>query len=373
MSELDWEILERGDAAVDELRRFEGERYSSWQGAWDGLPADAKDPFTHPVWTISWFAELAGPQVRLFLLREDGRVVSGVPFRVVPRLGRCGLIHDDDYVIEGASIAGRPELVETAFARLFETKVPGAGKPLGIRLAKVDGSHALVAGSRAVVSTRGARSTLDVADGWETLHEGLSKNFKGNLRKSRNRLEKLGEVSVETLTDVEGLRDGLRRLAALEARSWKGREGSSIEDNAALGNFLAATLPGFAARGEALVQCLRVGDDDVAAQLCLHLDETLHVLKIGYDESQARLSPGNLLLERAIRDSCPALGVTRVSLVTLQPWHDKWKPDYRSTHSLQWFAPGVAGVLARATEVSVRDRVKRFLVARGWRRPITIP
>ena len=377
MSAFEWEILAADRPEVAELGRFDGERYAAWQRHWDALGEEHKDPFTHPVWSISWLIHLATPEHRLFLARREGEVRFGIPFEVVPRwtpLGRrCGLVHDDDYVIEGASVAGAPDEVEAAFAALFRTEVERFGKPLGIRLAKVDRSHALVRDGHAQQALRGARSVLDIREGWDGLIEGLSKNFKGNLRKSRNRLEKLGDVEVDHLTHADDLAAGLDRLAALEARSWKGREGSSIGDNSKMQAFLSATLPGFAARDEAIVQCLRVGDRDIAAQLCLRLGRTLHVLKIGYDEEQARLSPGNLLLERVIREWCPDQAIDEVSLVTLQPWHDKWKPDYRTTHRLQWFAPGFSGLLARTTELSARERAKQFMVARGWRKAITIP
>lgn len=369
---LDWEILSKDASEMHELSNFAGDRYNSWQRNWDSLPDSHKDAFTHPVWLISWFRVLSKDDAQLFLLRRNGKVVTGVPFRIIPRLAIpgfcCALVHDDDYLIAGASISGDPQIIEAGFRLLFQSGVPGYRHALGIRLGKVDSTHALISSEFAQAQRLGARSILDVREGLDSLLSGVSKNFKGNLRKSRNRLNKLEDVSMKSFTNADSIEEGLDRLIAMEAHSWKGREASTVGDSPKFQNFLLNALKQLAKREEAFVQSLSIGKQDIAAQLCLRFGETLHVFKIGYDDSQKTLSPGNMLLERSIKESCPTLGVNIVSLVSRQTWHDKWKPELRGTYSLQWFPLGLAGLVGRLTEVTPRERLKRVLIKLGLRK-----
>ena len=365
---LSWEILAGGDPATEALTAFNGPRFESWLSSWLAMPPEHRDPFTHPVWLLAWYRHRGGrdgADRRLALLRRGETVLTGAPIALSRRPTGLNLIHDDDSTLEGAALAGAPELLTEGLDRLFATAIDGR-RPAALHLGKHDAGGAWVQGLGERARFRSMRSVIPIAGGWEAVEARVGKNFRGNLRKARNRLEAREQVTFETLRGAEALRVGLPRLIEVEAKSWKGRAQSSIRDDAAMRGFLTQALEGFAPRDEAIVHVLRCGEADLAAQFCLQLDDALHVVKIGYDESESRLAPGNLLLERTIRSLPPDGPISRISLVTDQPWHEKWKPQRVETYRVTCYAPGHRGWLARAGRFSAKQAAKQWLHRRGW-------
>jgi hypothetical protein len=58
----------------------------------------------------------------------------------------------------------------------------------------------------------------------------LSKKFLGNVRRSGNRLQKLGDFSVSVINDRKNARENLLSFACIEKSGWKGRKGTAIND-----------------------------------------------------------------------------------------------------------------------------------------------
>ena len=72
---------------------------------------------------------------------------------------------------------------------------------------------------------------------------------------------------------------------------------------------------------------LKLNGEDLAAQFCLVVDRTYHILKIGYDERHARLAPGNMLLEAVLQRLSGDARIGRVDLISDARWHDDWNPN----------------------------------------------
>ncbi len=374
-----WEVVRPDSETFERLSARTGRRFGTWMASWDACPPAERDPLTHPVWLLAWLTHRgrhAGDAVRLLLLHRgeapvEPDVLAGLPcaLRRAPwpfGRSRCRVVHEDDYTLEAASLGVAAVHLRPALEALERTELDGFGRLAELRLGKVDQGHPLVGSGLAAERFRaGSRSVIRIdASGWDGVHARLSRNFRGNLRKSRNRLDSERPI-LECHTDRDGLWRGLDRLSELEARSWKGRIGSTIGGNPAMRAFLRDALEGFAARGEAVIHILRAAERDVAAQLSLVLDGVLHVLKIGYDEDRARLSPGNLLLERCIRCWCPERGIREINLVTDQDWHAKWRPERRDTFELRVYPRDAAGAWTRWAGVPLRRRVKRRLERRA--------
>jgi hypothetical protein len=64
----------------------------------------------------------------------------------------------------------------------------------------------------------------------------------------------------------------------------------------------------------------------LAAQYAIGIDDTLYLLKIGYDQESSKLSPGNLLLEWLIKRCHEDKKYRRINLITNLPWQDCWNP-----------------------------------------------
>ena len=377
-----WRVLAVDSDEERELLAGRGELLQHWLSTWDALRPGEREPFAHPLWVTSWLAHrgiAASPRPRCWVFEDPSAgVVSVLPLRAAALgLGRCRLDNDDDGTVEGASWALPPGKLAEALDALWRTRIDGIGRPAALRLGKVDDSSPWTAAPGARTQPRGKRSTLDVSEGWDALAARLGKNFRGNLRKARNKLQALGGGALSTFTAGPELSRAFDRLQALEEKSWKGREGSTILRNATMRGFLEQAVRGLSERGEVVVHVLHATPStdsaadapaDWAAQVSLLIDDVLHVVKIAYDESQRQIAPGNLLLQRSIEDDLVSRGVRRVSLVTDQPWHEKWKPEPLPTCFVDWAAPGPAGWRGRLAHRRLKSEIRRHLERAGWRR-----
>lgn len=224
---------------------------------------------------------------------------------------------------------------------------------------------------RSVCERRQWCSELPAVDFEEHLSR-FSKNFRGNLRKARNRVERTSEVEWVTARDLPRLRSAFRELCDTEASGWKGRGAApgAIQSSPELTRFYEGVIERFGSAGQCEINLLRVGGVAIAAQFNLLVDETCYVLKIGYRESHAQLAPGNALMERRLREAATDVRVRFVNLVTNAPWHEDWRPARHAVYRCSIFfgtPRGMAAFVATRCRVQAQplyDATIRPLLAR---------
>lgn len=194
-------------------------------------------------------------------------------------------------------------------------------------------------------------------DDVEGLHGRLSRNFRSNLSRARNKLAAAGDVSLECVRGGPSMAAAFEAFMEVEASGWKGAQGtgSAIKLDETLTGFYAC-LAGCGADGDGCeVALLGVNGRAIAAQLAFRVDATVYQLKIGYDEAHASLAPGNMLLERLIGRYARE-GVARLHLVSDADWHRNWRAD---RHGL--FAVYACALTPRGVIVFALLRLRRLL------------
>lgn len=183
--------------------------------------------------------------------------------------------------------------------------------------------------------------------------QGFSKNFRGNLRKARNKLARLASVEYECARGLPQILEALDDLLRVEASGWKGKngKGSAILCEEHRHQFYRQLVNGLAPLGRCEVNLLKAGGECLAGQFCIPIDGTYHVLKIGYDESAGKVAPGNMLLEWLLETRASA-AAEEVDLVTDQPWHRSWRPFSRDVYDVLVFNRSLRGLLALAARRS---------------------
>ncbi len=196
----------------------------------------------------------------------------------------------------------------------------------------------------AVLTKSGACDYLPCASGAD-LSQRTSKNFKGNLRKARNKLGQLADVEFVWARALPDLRARFDEFLAVEASGWKGREGtgSAITLDPRLCAFYRSLVERFGATGSCEINLLRGDGTCLAAQFCLLTPDARHVLKIGYHEQHARMAPGNILMEKLFERCAAEEGTTSVNLVTDADWHVNWNPEAYGTFDALVFNSSVLG------------------------------
>jgi CelD/BcsL family acetyltransferase involved in cellulose biosynthesis len=266
------------------------------------------------------------------------------------------------YELLGAVALGEPaELLAEDPAALRELAAGVAALRAPVLLHRLPlGSPSIAALSQAfrpfgVVLTRESRphATIRLDEGWTAPEGRLSSRRASDLRRARRRAAAEGEPAFELLAPGADEVDALLEDAfAIEARSWKGREGTALAADQTRAAFFRRYAHNAARRGELRVAFLRLGDRRVAMQLAVEWGRRLWLLKIGHDEAVQRCSPGMLLLLEAVRDAA-ARGLEAVQLLGgIEPWTQMWTGVVEPCVTVAAYPPGVASLFAAVGDVA---------------------
>lgn len=151
---------------------------------------------------------------------------------------------------------------------------------------------------RAVVTRhRFAIDLAHVQGDWTKYLDSLSRNHRRDLRKSRAHAEQLAPTKLARYDDlsppqVEPL---LRRCFEIEASGWKGHAESAVLSVPGTWEFFLRQACQLAAWGQLSLTVLEHAGRPIAFEYGWRAKGVCSALKVGYDESFAGLSPGQLL------------------------------------------------------------------------------
>lgn len=324
--------------------------------AWERLDVHSGWSMGCSAWLRAW-VETSPPDDRVRLVAAGP---PEAPVAVVPLADRGGRLvavtgeEPADVPVAGAAEA---DAIARALLRLGRPvilpRLP-AESPLPEALRRA-------ARRRGVVIVRPAPGTPTIplddvdAEAPETL---LSSRRRSDLRRARRRAEQIGAVSAE----VHAPRDAgaamalLEQAIAVEARSWKGREGTALASDTPEARAEAAAVRRFAelaAPQDILrIAFLRIDGEPAAMQIAVEKEGHYGLLKIGYDERFGRCSPGQLLMLEAIRHGA-ARGLGSIELLgAIEPWTSAWTKMERLCVSVRAYPARPGAMAALAADVA---------------------
>jgi hypothetical protein len=167
---------------------------------------------------------------------------------------------------------------------------------------------------------------VDCSRPFDETFSALSKNFRGNLRKARNKLAKLEGVEFVSARGPEALASELEVFLDVEASGWKGAAGSgtAIRLNDAKVAFYRDLTASLAEDGRCWIDSLYADGRCIATELNFLAGGDFEMLKIGYDEEYARVAPGQMLFEYALRGCCDDPGIATLNLLSDTVWNRDW-------------------------------------------------
>ncbi len=347
------------------------------------MRADTDAPvFAQYEWFAAYLTELEPEpeRVRLLELRQDG-VLRGVlplmwlgtprpwPGAAVLRLPRGTCLDITALPLEPGERLGdwwhaiRAELARHGI-RFFAIRANGWP------LFPAPSSVLQGAEDRVITRVQGRSCWFDCTQPHAVLESRYAKALKKILKHARHGLEAFGPVELRAVGLGESLRWAFDEFLRLEASGWKGARGSAtallIDERSR--HFFEALFFREPDTFEPRVNLLLVSGQPIAAQLCLRRGSTLHVMKIAFDQSLARHSPGSLLLNRVLAEACEDPAIHIVSLVTGQPWMDLWQPTATPVADLWLFSHAV---FAEASRLALRARDRRRALAAERSRVVT--
>jgi hypothetical protein len=127
------------------------------------------------------------------------------------------------------------------------------------------------------------------------LDAALSAKRRQELRRLERRLGELGKVEFRVLQSGNSCSEWVNAFLTLEAKGWKGTEGTALDQEARNRQFFQDFMEEASERGRLMMLGLFVNDTPIALKCNLIAGSGSYAFKIAYDEQYAKFSPGVLL------------------------------------------------------------------------------
>ena len=327
---------------------------------WEALAAQVSaTPFFLPGWTKAWWNAFGSGKLRVLTHRRDGRLCGVLP---ISEHGAVSSSPTNWHTPEFGPLAIDAEAADDLYQQLL------AAHPRRVDLSFLDpdgpAMQALEAPPpRYALSERPLLQSPYVPTGGDgdAYFDGLSANLRKSLRRTRRRLEEMGQLSFEVETDGGRLDEGLR----LEAQGWKAEQGSAILTDPDASRFYREVVDWAAGEGTLRLAFLRLDGRPIAFELALQDDRSFYVLKHAFDREFGKFNPAKLLTAETIRRAFDQELESYEFLGADEPYKRMWTDTCRERVGVQLFSDSAAGRLDRVVQTSGRALVRRARTAVG--------
>jgi CelD/BcsL family acetyltransferase involved in cellulose biosynthesis len=165
---------------------------------------------------------------------------------------------------------------------------------------------------------------------WIEPEKKLSPGWRSSFRRGLRKAQELGPVHFEVITPRPSeLPSLLAETFRVEAANWKGRNGSALLNDSLRRRFYEQYAANACEKGILRLNFMRIGDRPVATQLAAESRGGFWLLKVGYDETYAHCSPGNLLMVETLKYAAERGLTSYEFLGSSEPWTEVWTRQVR--------------------------------------------
>jgi CelD/BcsL family acetyltransferase involved in cellulose biosynthesis len=321
----------------------------AWDGlvAREGLPAVATSAWMHAF--CEAFVD-ATDAVEVHLVWQGDQLAAALPVRREGRLVRRLRVLENEhnpYWAAPLPPAAVPSLLPHLFeqAEIVEFRRLALDGPLAQAIERY-AAEAAVPLSRHE-QAQGGDSVVPLVRPWELFERSVSKNLRRDGQDKR--LAALGTLTFQVVTGGDDLTRVLPECLELEARGWKGVEGAPINADPRTARFYGQLARGAGRAGNLALYLLRLDGRLIAFEFCLRGGSRIECLKISYDETLARLSPGTVLRMHLLRHEIETGSMASYHLGRPSAWKQRWATEVKPLGTLRLFAPTLRG---RATHLA---------------------
>ncbi len=321
--------------------------YHSWEWA-SGVAEFLYTDTRGIVYFVVWQGETP---VALFPLELKGHRFMGVaPCTDVSSLSHDHITFNDCLCSSGHDPV---QLLQALVAEL-ETFTPSRWRLLGLH-SILDGTPlraavASINGFQTLCHTGPSSYYFDCTD--TSIDALLPSRLRRNLRRRERKAKKLGEITFAyvDMRENSASEEALDSFFQLECSGWKGRSGknTAISLSSSLTGLYRNLANATHNRYHCQINLMKIAGKPVAGQFCFLADESIHLIKIGFDEAYKHCAPGSLLLLELLRKSILCKNTRRIHLVTAPSWADRWHPKKLESRNVQIYnnsLPGSAQLL----------------------------
>jgi CelD/BcsL family acetyltransferase involved in cellulose biosynthesis len=277
------------------------------------LNAAAATGFAHVHALLAWDTSAAPNRlVGFWALRERRIGVVGPSVLAAPPY---------DYSFVSSPVID-PDYIEAVMPAFFDAIENDPALPNVIQIKFLDGDSDSY---RAMTSALGARKSqmLKLSEHARPFLAAASERKRSGstgkkLRQDWNRLSSVGAVDIANDRTAAAAREAFEVFLELEARSWKGANGTALlsdEDDAAFTRRLIGDL---AEHRNASIALLRVDGKPIAAQVLLYSGSMAYTWKTAFDAEFAKYSPGALLVDKVTDELFDTQAITAIESCSLE-------------------------------------------------------
>lgn len=272
-------------------------------GDWNLLAQLAGSPFLTAEWLTAWWGAFgSGRPICLVLHDRHGSLRAGAWCRRLAggRLGAAANEHTGDW-----DVVATDEQARGTLWRAVAGLGAGAVDLAAIRSqpSRQQAAEALSAAGYRTVEATGVRSPyLELPGTWEDLLASVSRNLRSQLGRRRRGLEREGRLRFRTSAATgEELERDLAAFFRVEASGWKSGSGTAILSDPRTTRLYSQFAKAAAAAGWLRLQLLELDGVPMAADLNCRFAGGTFLIKTGYDQRYAALSPGLVLRGEVLR------------------------------------------------------------------------
>ena len=179
---------------------------------------------------------------------------------------------------------------------------------------------------------------------WDEYWQDRSKNFRKKIRHTLRQLNEQGPISFErfkSFASREQLKALIDDTLAIEHRTWKGQQGSSLDADLNLRRNFVETLYDLADANSLEIHFLRVAGQRIAFDIGMRRDATYYSYKVSFDPQFAQYGPGHLLLQHQLKEFFQQRDIQMVDTIgdlsdATARWTNSSVPKYRYWIANSW-------------------------------------
>lgn len=287
------------------------------EDVWNNLLEKSQNDivFLRHEWFRCWW-EAFGKNKNLFIVllkNEESEIIGIAPlmisndkFRGLP-VRKLSFIADDNAAHNDfISADKKEEILKRIFQHLNENKSLWDVAILD-RILKESDTYVILSNILAYngffFNIKGQHSSpfISIASDWDNYFSEKSNKIRKTLRNEINRVNRLGKIVIEEITDSITRDNVLAEITNISARSWKGKRKSDIAKSNENQLFFS-TLSKIASEKRWLsIWLLRENDKPIAMEYHLKYKNRVFALRGDFDEEYSYFSPGSVLDYNIVR------------------------------------------------------------------------